>query len=110
MLTRTNPYPSVQKLVHFADAVSMKQNNQQEHDEHIAIPVTKVAELLNVSERHVWAMKTSGRLPRSLKLGRRVLWSRTEIVAWFEAGAPTRDKWEAMKARNFSERKTAKAA
>ena len=64
----------------------------------LAIPASEVAKLLNVSERHVWAMTSSGRLPRPIRLGRRVLWSRAEIAAWLEAGAPPRDRWDQIKA------------
>ncbi len=63
----------------------------------MAVPASEVAKLLNVSERHIWAMTSSGRLPRPIRLGRRVLWSRAEIAAWLEAGAPTRDRWEQIK-------------
>ena len=75
----------------------MSTKTQLESVERLAVPASEVAKLLNVSERHVWAMTSSGRLPRPIRLGRRVLWSRAEIAAWLEAGAPTRDRWEQIK-------------
>ena len=75
----------------------MSKSAQTATVERLAIPASKVAELLNVSERHVWALNSSDRLPQPIRLGRRVLWSRAEIAAWLEAGAPTRDRWEQIK-------------
>ena len=75
----------------------MSKSAQTATAERLAIPASEVAKLLNISERHVWALNSSGRLPRPIRLGRRVLWSRAEIAAWIEAGAPTRDRWEQIK-------------
>jgi hypothetical protein len=33
-------------------------------------------------------------------MGRAVRWSRTELVDWFEAGSPPRNRWRAMRAAN----------
>ena len=57
-----------------------------------------LAQLLQVSLRHVAAMNSSGRLPRPIRLGRAVRWLADEFHEWLEAGAPTRDRWEALKA------------
>lgn len=57
-----------------------------------------MAELLGVSERHIWGLNASGRLPAPIRLGRSVRWNRDEIVAWVGAGGPPRDRWERMKA------------
>lgn len=75
----------------------MSKSAQTATVERLAIPASEVAKLLNVSERHIWAMTSSGRLPRPIRLGRRVLWSRAEIASWLEAGAPARDRWEQIK-------------
>ncbi len=56
-----------------------------------------LAALLQVSLRHVAAMNSSGRLPRPLRLGRAVRWLAEEFHEWLAAGAPARDKWDAMK-------------
>jgi predicted DNA-binding transcriptional regulator AlpA len=62
--------------------------------ERVAIPVSAVAQTLDVSERHVWALNSSGRLPRPIRLGRAVRWDRRELEQWIAAGAPTREAWE----------------
>ena len=57
-----------------------------------------VAEELRVSLRHVWRMNNSGKLPRPVRIGRSVRWSRSTIIAWIAAGCPDRADWEAMTA------------
>lgn len=63
----------------------------------IALPAADVAKLLDVSERHVWSLHASGRLPRPVRLGRSVRWSADELRDWLAAGAPSRDAWEQAK-------------
>lgn len=71
--------------------------------ERLAYTRDDVAGLLQVSLRHVAAMEATGRLgPRKLKLGRAVRYLASEIQEWLEAGAPARDKWDAMKAAKRS--------
>lgn len=45
----------------------------------------QLAEVLNVSERHVWRMADAGELPAPIRIGRRVLWPRKAIDLWLAA-------------------------
>lgn len=63
----------------------------------LAVDAAEVAKLLQVSLRHVNALNASGRLPRPLRLGRSVRWLRSDLEAWLEAGAPSRETWEQMR-------------
>lgn len=74
----------------------MRTTKSQQLD-HLALRAAEVAELLNISERHLWALLSSGRLPRPIKLGRAVRWSVSELHDWLAAGAPERSKWEAQR-------------
>jgi predicted DNA-binding transcriptional regulator AlpA len=57
-----------------------------------------VAKLLGISERHLWACHSSGKLgPRPIALGRAKRWRVDELRRWLDAGAPSRDRWEAMR-------------
>ena len=58
----------------------------------------QVAVMLGVSVRQVWRLHTTGRLPKAVRLGNCVRWRRAEIEAFVEAGCPTREKWECLKA------------
>ena len=62
--------------------------------EALALPASEVAGLLGISERHLWTLHSSGRLPRPVKLGRSVRWNRRELQEWLDAGCPSRDRWE----------------
>jgi len=64
----------------------------------IALAAADVARLLGISERHLWTLHSSGRLPRPVKLGRSVRWNRSELQRWLDAGCPSRDRWEQDKA------------
>jgi predicted DNA-binding transcriptional regulator AlpA len=63
----------------------------------LAISAAEVARLLGVSERHLWALDASERVPRPIRLGRSVRWSLDELRAWISAGAPGRAEWEALR-------------
>jgi len=63
----------------------------------IALPAADVATILDVSERHVWSLHASGRLPRPVRLGRAVRWSADELRDWLAAGAPSREVWEQIR-------------
>jgi excisionase family DNA binding protein len=63
----------------------------------IVLTAAEMAEKLRISQRHLWALNSSGRLPRPIRLGRAVRWSMSEIEDWLTAGAPTREQWEKMR-------------
>lgn len=65
----------------------------------LAIGATATAKLLGVSVRHLWAMNSSGRLPRPVRFGRAVRWNLRELQEWMDMGSPPRDRWEKMKSQ-----------
>ena len=71
-----------------------------DESERLALPAAEVAKLLGISQRHLWSLNSSGRLPNPLRLGRSARWFLPELRAWLAAGAPERSKWEAMKDGN----------
>ena len=54
--------------------------------ERLALTAADVARLLDISQRHVWALDSSGRLPRLIRLGRSVRWNAAELRDWLRAG------------------------
>lgn len=48
--------------------------------------VGDVAQIVHVSRKHVRRMADAGRMPRPVRLGRRLLWSLAEIEAWIADG------------------------
>jgi predicted DNA-binding transcriptional regulator AlpA len=58
---------------------------------------TEAAHLTGIS-RMLWhRLRVQGKVPRNVKLGRRVLWNRQEIIDWIAAKCPDRKTWEAMR-------------
>jgi excisionase family DNA binding protein len=55
------------------------------------LDVRAVAALLQCSSRHVYRLSDSGKMPRPIKLGALVRWSRSAVLAWIAAGCPRTD-------------------
>ncbi len=53
------------------------------------LDVNAVATLLDCSPRHVYRLSDAGRMPRPVKLGALVRWSRTSLDQWLAEGCPT---------------------
>jgi predicted DNA-binding transcriptional regulator AlpA len=66
-------------------------------EEKLAISAKDVAELLDISERHVWALAHRELLPEPVRLGASVKFVRAEIEEWLRSGCPARKRWETMK-------------
>jgi excisionase family DNA binding protein len=52
------------------------------------ITATQFAELLNVSERTLYRLKSTNSLPEPIHLGGSVRWRLAEIRRWIEKGCP----------------------
>ena len=65
----------------------------------VLLPSAKdAAKLLDIGERFFWSMHSSGELgPLPIRLGKRTLWSRFELINWVKARCPRREKWITMK-------------
>ena len=50
------------------------------------LSVEGVAELLDISKRHVYRLSDAGKMPRPLKLGGAVRWDRQSLERWIAAG------------------------
>lgn len=69
-----------------------------DNPEPLLIDVKAVCALVGVG-RTLWlSMVASGKTPAPVRLGRRTLWRREEIVAWIDSGCPARATWVMMKA------------
>jgi predicted DNA-binding transcriptional regulator AlpA len=62
----------------------------------LLIPDTVAATLAGVSRATWHRLRVAGKLPPSVRLGRKVLWRRAEVVAWIDAGCPDGKVWAAM--------------
>jgi predicted DNA-binding transcriptional regulator AlpA len=64
----------------------------------LLVDIVALSKLLQRSVASLHRDDVEGRLPAGLQLGGSKRWRYAEIVAWVEAGAPERRKWEAIKA------------
>jgi predicted DNA-binding transcriptional regulator AlpA len=64
--------------------------------ESLLIPDVQAAALAGVCRATWQRLKAAGKLPPSVRLGRRVLWRRAEVFAWVDAGCPDSKVWAAM--------------
>ena len=65
-----------------------RSNSGQTVEPSALLDVQQVAELLNCSARHVYRLTDAGRLPRPVRLGSLVRWSRSAIEQWISKGCP----------------------
>lgn len=49
----------------------------------------QVAELLNISTRTLWRLKSAGRLPAAIRIGKSIRWRREDLNTWIEEGCQT---------------------
>ena len=66
--------------------------------EPLLIPDTAAAALAGISRAHWQRLRAAGKLPPSVRLGRKILWRRREIEEWIGAGCPDSRTWAAMTA------------
>ena len=52
------------------------------------VSATELAELLSISERSLYRLKSTNQLPEPIKLGGCVRWRLTEIQKWIAQGCP----------------------
>ena len=70
---------------------------QQTTLEPLLVGIDEVARLLNCSIRTVHKLNSSGHIPRSAGLTRRLQWSLAELRQWDSMGRPGRERFGAMK-------------
>ena len=73
------------------------QTNESGRNNPLAFSAQQLAERLGVSLRHMRRLDSAGKLPKPVRLGRSVRWPVTEIEGWLKAGAPDRQRWQAMR-------------
>lgn len=67
--------------------------------EPLLLSAQEAAELLGIGKTLFWQLHSAGRIPLPVKLGRRTLWRREELLGWVRKGCPSRDKWQLLRER-----------
>jgi predicted DNA-binding transcriptional regulator AlpA len=63
--------------------------------EALQVPDTVAARLAGVSRATWWRLHAAAKTPAAVKLGRKVLWNRAELLLWIELKCPRRLEFEA---------------
>lgn len=63
----------------------------------LGIEAARAARLCGVSRATWYSLRKAGRLPKPVRLRRRVLWRVDELREWMAAGCPPLSRWEVMK-------------
>ena len=58
----------------------------------LLVSADKLAEMLDISVRTLWRLRSAGKLPPALKVGGCVRWRLAEVRAWIAAGCPHVDQ------------------
>jgi len=67
--------------------------------EALLIPDRSAAALRGISRAHLHRLRAAGKWgPAPIKLGRKILYDRTEVTAWVAARCPDARTWEVMRA------------
>lgn len=69
------------------------------NDEALLLGAERLSEILGVSKRTLWRLRSAGRLPRPVSLGGSIRWRADEIRRWIGHGCPPLKDWEASHTR-----------
>jgi predicted DNA-binding transcriptional regulator AlpA len=65
----------------------------------LLVPAKVIARVAGIAESSWWKLSSLGRTPAPIRLGRSTRWNLEECRRWLAAGAPSRERWEAMQER-----------
>ncbi|MFC1761808.1 helix-turn-helix transcriptional regulator [Planctomycetota bacterium] len=74
--------------------MSHQQTNQTEQ----LWRVSQVKMPTGLSERTIWRLCDSAKMPAPIRIGRSVRWRRSDILRWIQLGCPNREVFEAQSA------------
>ena len=66
----------------------------------LLLTAAELANQLRISKTLLYELKAQGKLPVPIRLGRRILWPRSEIEQWIHAGCPPSHKWHIIRKNN----------
>ncbi len=73
-----------------AEAVKSVLNRQ----ESILLDAKKAAEFIGIGRTTWYQLYSENKTPNPIRLNKRVLWKKQELICWSEAGCPNRYNWE----------------
>ena len=61
----------------------------QQFTNQLLLTAGQVAEMLNISTRTLWRLKSAGKLPAAIRIGKSIRWRREDLNTWIEEGCQT---------------------
>ena len=62
-------------------------------NDQILLPTANAAGLLGVSIRTWYTWDQLGKIPKPVRVGRKLFWRRDELLSWVDADCPERKDW-----------------
>jgi hypothetical protein len=93
------PGEEVPPVLEGSDFQSLAPSHLRLHASPLLVAAPGAADLCGLSERTWRKLDRTGRNPAPIHVGRRRLWSVSELARWTEAGCPVRDRWEVLRVR-----------
>jgi len=59
----------------------------------ILLPSAEAAKLCGVSVRSWYTWDQLGKIPKPVRIGRKLFWRRDELLAWIDQDCPKRSDW-----------------
>lgn len=56
-----------------------------------------LAKILSTSVRSIWRYRSSGRLPKTVKISGAIRWRQSDIEKWIALGCPSKSEFEARR-------------
>ena len=70
--------------------------NQNEIQTCQLVNAERLGQLLKLSKRQIFRLRSSGKLPAPIRLGGSIRWMESTIIQWLRAGAPDRKTFDAL--------------
>jgi predicted DNA-binding transcriptional regulator AlpA len=61
------------------------------------VTLADIGAMIRISRSKIYDLKSSGQLPRCIKIGRSVRWRLRDIEAWINAGCPSQERFESLR-------------
>jgi excisionase family DNA binding protein len=66
----------------------MADHTQRTETGALLLNAQQLAMILDVSQRTIWRLRDTGRLPRPIRIGGAVRWRRADVEKWIDDGCP----------------------
>jgi predicted DNA-binding transcriptional regulator AlpA len=60
------------------------------------LTASAVGDLLSLSKRQIFRLRSSGKIPAAVRVGGSVRWRHGDVTRWIELGCPERKRFETL--------------